>query len=277
MRKVIAALVALVFTSCSIAHAEWAWKPVGSYVHGKYEFTVNQIPDWQSSIYKKLGISLDTQLLMRTLNQLECRDIDGFCFGLNAADAGPFQINQIHGMHYRIPEKYWYHPKDDYGKSRYLVKAGQSARKKALEDGNWSEVIRIRDELFSFQAKWTFERMKRLAKQYEEKVWYSTLPREKQVWYQAVWHNGNTKMQGWKQFRFWYGDKAVKHWRILAHAVSPKQYAVASQQIKAETRATVNEPIIEPIEDQEVDIVLHLDQPVPYSSEDWDFSISINP
>lgn len=37
--------------------------------------------------------------------------------------------------------------------------------------------------------------MKRLAKQYEKKTNYSKLPREKQVWYQAVWHNGATRMK----------------------------------------------------------------------------------
>lgn len=57
-------------------------------------------------------------------------------------------------------------------------------------------MVRLRDELFEFQAKWTYERMKRLAERFADKVGYYSLPREKQVWYQAVWHNGNTKMRG---------------------------------------------------------------------------------
>lgn len=55
--------------------------------------------------------------MMRTANQLECGDPDGFCMGLNAADAGPFQINRIH--------------RNDYAYSAKLVKAGIREREKA--------------------------------------------------------------------------------------------------------------------------------------------------
>ena len=203
-------------------------KQVWSYYMGSAKFNVNMVPEWQVQIYRDLGINQDTMLLMRTVNQLECWDPDWFCMWLNAADAGPFQINFIHGMIYRIPEKDGYHPNDDYGKSRYLVKAGRKARSKAMSDWDWKETVRIRNELFAFQAKWTWERMKRLANQYQRKTDYSNRNRTEQVWLQALWHNGNTKMKNGRQFRFFYADKAVKHYTLLKSAYWTERFVLAS-------------------------------------------------
>lgn len=76
-----------------------------------------------------------------------------------------------------------------------MVEDGKAAVIEARSTKDWTQVISIRDQLFKFQAQWTWDRMKRLAKQYEKKTNYSKLPREKQVWYQAVWHNGATRMK----------------------------------------------------------------------------------
>ena len=180
-----------------VAHAE----TLGTYKFGNYTFTTDSIPDWQLRIYQDMGVPGKTQLLLRTINQLECGHQDGFCMGLNESDAGPFQINRIHGK--------------DYTYSRDMVKKGIAAIEKAKVSGDWSETIQIRDELFRFQAQWTWDRMKRLAATLGKK-WYATASREDQVWHQAVWHNGNRKIVNGTEFRFMYGNKAVTHWKILS-------------------------------------------------------------
>lgn len=211
LRLFVTALLVLLIGYHSTAEAE-EWNLIGKYVNGKRTFNVNAIPVWQEKIYDELWINESTRLLMRTVNQLECWDENWFC--ANRYDAGPFQINTIHGR--------------DYRHSVYLVNKWRNQIEEAKKSGNYEGVIKTRDELFKFQATWTFERMKRLARQYWKKVDYATLPREKQVWYQAVWHNGNTSLQSGREFRFWYWDKAVKHWTLLSSATK-KQYAVASR------------------------------------------------
>lgn len=203
-------------------------------------FNVNAIPEWQKPLYEKLGIPYSTQLLMRTVNQLECGDENGFCLGLNASDAGPFQINRIH--------------KAEYAESVRLVKAGKAAWEISMRTGDWKETVRIRDKLFLYQAAWTYERMKRLAKAYGWKVNYENLPREKQVWYQAVWHNGNTKMKNGRQFRYYYGDKAVKHWKVLSQkgkpsaAVAKAPAPLASKPLRKEPTETFEAPAFPELE-----------------------------
>lgn len=98
--------------------------------------------------------------------------------------------------------------------------------------------------------------MKRLAKQFENRTNYSTQSRERQVWLQALWHNGNTKITNGREFRFWYADKAVKHYRILVGA--DKMVATVKinpvKTVKLNPPLPVPEPIPEEIQDFEEDI-----------------------
>lgn len=229
MRKFIMALLAILLAVTNTGYAEEnvAWELVGQYEIKWARFNVNAIPAWQHAIYKEEGVQYDTMLLMRAVNQLECWDQDWFCLGLNAADAGPFQINRIH--------------KQDYEYSAMLVKRGREQVEEAKRSKNWEWVIVTRNELFRFQVRWTFDRMKRLAKQFAHKVDYYSLPRHKQVWYQAVWHNGNTKIKYGKQFRFYYWDKAVKAWQVLSMAQG-KEYRTAPAKKSPKLAAEVSEP-----------------------------------
>jgi hypothetical protein len=52
---------------------------IGSYTYGKYERSVQNITQWQYDIMHKLGIPFKTMLYLRTIQNLECGDENGFC------------------------------------------------------------------------------------------------------------------------------------------------------------------------------------------------------
>lgn len=239
MKKLISLLAVLVFGFTSYhltANEDVTWAHIATYSIGKWKFNVNAIPEWQAHIYNQLGIPLKTQLLLRTVQQLECNQINGFC--LNSSDGGPFQINQIHWQAYKHTAQ--------------LIKEWRAHCTAAEKTGNWNFCIKTRNELFEYQARWTWERMKRFSRA----DWYDWLSREKQVWHQAVLHNGNTRMLGTRQFRYYYADKAVAHWKILdkfykkndTHIVVETQKALTkSEPVKTQKTVTASPVKAKPI------------------------------
>lgn len=52
---------------------------IGTFKSGKYYRNVVNIPEWQHAIMSKHGIPMETQMLLRTINTMECGDENGFC------------------------------------------------------------------------------------------------------------------------------------------------------------------------------------------------------
>jgi hypothetical protein len=164
-----------------------AWDIISKFKYLWKWYVVRSIPDWQLKIYKELNIWTGSMFKMRTLNTLECGDNYWFCF--NGADAGPFQINQIH--------------KDDFKWSKYLVIQGRNAI--AWWDIKSAEAIRY--TLFKFQAKWVAKRMSSMDKQFCHRFKTDDLKMK----CQAQKHNGNTK--NWFYIR--YSERAVESYKLL--------------------------------------------------------------
>jgi len=164
------------------------------YTYAWNKFAVVDIPTYQIEIYKELWIPLDYILMGRTINTLECGDENWFCLSKSKKypwtypDAWPFQINQINASAHEYSET--------------LVKRGRNEVKKAKINWDWNKVIEIRNLLFKFQAKWTYDRMKRFKQKCKADKLYKIMR------CQAILHN-------WGKYRYDYGNKASESIKIL--------------------------------------------------------------
>lgn len=118
-------------------------EPITEARYGKSRIQVPSIPRWKIGIMDEFGLTDSEKINYHVYGVLECPSReDGFCFSKKKSDAGPFQINFVHGA--------------DFRKSADLVSAGL----KAVAAGDWEKAVSLRDELYRFQLGWTINHAK---------------------------------------------------------------------------------------------------------------------
>lgn len=142
--------------------------------------SVLSIPKWKNDIMNEFNLTVDEKLFYSSINNIECWDETWFCVSPGGWNAGPFQMNKIHG--------------DNFYYSKKLI-------------NEWNK-----EELYRFQLNWTINRMKsgekRICNGYKQESLFTCLYKFHNWNNTVIWTDGT-------KYKDLYATKALLVYKFL--------------------------------------------------------------